>query len=128
MAFSIESRVPFLDHPLVELVLSLPTDFKMRDGWSKFVQRKAGEGLIPDEIVWRRDKLGFATPQQAWKRTLIGPLRTFVEEAEVPAFINRARLQALVSSESTSDVTLSEFWKTIFYLKWMQVFRVRFPD
>jgi asparagine synthase (glutamine-hydrolysing) len=128
MAFSIESRVPFLDHPLVELVLSLPTHFKIHDGWTKFVQRKASEGLLPDEIVWRRDKLGFTTPQQAWRRALVGPLREFVREAEMPAFLDRTCVEALVSSDSSSAVALSEFWKTIFLIKWMQVFRVRFSE
>ena len=39
------------------------------------MQRKAAEGLVPDEIVWRRDKLGFSTPQQAWKRATTVPLQ-----------------------------------------------------
>jgi asparagine synthase (glutamine-hydrolysing) len=128
MAFSIESRVPFLDHPLVELVVSLPTAFKMNDGWSKFVQRKASDGLVPEEIVWRRDKLGFATPQQAWRRALVGPLRDFVRLAEMPAFLDRARVERLVSDNSSSAVSVSEFWKTIFFLKWIQVYRVRFSE
>jgi asparagine synthase (glutamine-hydrolysing) len=128
MAFSIESRVPFLDHPLVELVLSLPTDFKIHDGWSKFVQRKAGEGLLPNEIVWRRDKLGFGTPQQAWKDALADPLRRFIGQASAPPFIDRARLERLVSSDLSSAVALSEFWKTIFLLKWIEVFDVQFSD
>jgi asparagine synthase (glutamine-hydrolysing) len=128
MAFSIESRVPFLDHPLVEFVLSLPPHLKIHDGWTKFVQRKASEGLVPSEIVWRRDKLGFATPQQAWKRTLVGPLRDFVNQADVPMFLDRTRLESLVSSDLSNSAALSEFWQTVFLLKWMQVFRVKFAE
>jgi asparagine synthase (glutamine-hydrolysing) len=128
MAFSIESRVPFLDHPLVEFVLSLPPHLKIHDGWTKFVQRKASEGLVPPEIVWRRDKLGFATPQQAWKRTLVGPLRDFVNQADVPMFLDRPRLELLLSSDLSNNTLLSEFWQIVFLLKWMQVFRVKFTD
>lgn len=126
MAFSIESRVPFLDHPLVEFVLSLPAHFKFHDGWSKFVQRKAAEDLLPAEIVWRRDKLGFATPQQQWKRALVAPLRDFVHRSELPEFLDRARIEGLLASDSSSSVALSEFWQTIFLLKWIEVFRVQF--
>lgn len=126
MAFSIESRVPFLDHPLVEFVLSLPTEFKIHDGWSKFVQRKASEALLPAEIVWRRDKLGFATPQQTWKRALIDPLRNFIRQADLPSFIDRARIERLIRSDLSNATALSEFWQVIFLLKWMQVFRVQF--
>jgi asparagine synthase (glutamine-hydrolysing) len=68
MAFSIESRVPFLDHRLVELAFALPDDVKRHAGWSKFGLRKALDGLLPPNVVWRRDKKGFPTPVGAWLR------------------------------------------------------------
>jgi asparagine synthase (glutamine-hydrolysing) len=68
MAFSIESRVPFLDHRLVELAFALPDDFKRHDGWSKYGLRRALEGFLPSSVVWRRDKKGFPTPVGAWLR------------------------------------------------------------
>jgi asparagine synthase (glutamine-hydrolysing) len=128
MAFSIESRVPFLDHPFVELVLSLPTDFKIHDGWSKYVQRQASQGLLPSEIVWRRDKLGFTTPQQAWKNALVDPLREFLQRAAVPSFLDRERVLRIASFDGSNPVSLSEFWKTIFVLKWIEIFRVQFSE
>jgi asparagine synthase (glutamine-hydrolysing) len=68
MAFSIESRVPFLDHRLVELAFALPDDVKRRAGWSKYGLRRALEGLLPANVVWRRDKKGFPTPVGTWLR------------------------------------------------------------
>jgi asparagine synthase (glutamine-hydrolysing) len=68
MAFSIESRVPFLDHRLVELAFALPDEFKRHAGWSKYGLRRALEGLLPSSVVWRRDKKGFPTPVGAWLR------------------------------------------------------------
>ncbi|HLZ26946.1 MAG TPA: asparagine synthase (glutamine-hydrolyzing) [Chloroflexota bacterium] len=68
MAFSIESRVPFLDHRLVELAFALPDEFKRHAGWSKYGLRRALEGLLPPGVVWRRDKKGFPTPVGAWLR------------------------------------------------------------
>src|SRR5438128_141568 len=68
MAFSIESRVPFLDHRLVELAFALPDDVKRRAGWSKYGLRRALEGLLPSSVVWRRDKKGFPTPVGNWLR------------------------------------------------------------
>ena len=68
MAFSIESRVPFLDHRLVELAFALPDTDKMRNGWSKFALRRALVGLLPPSVVWRRDKMGFPTPVGHWLR------------------------------------------------------------
>jgi asparagine synthase (glutamine-hydrolysing) len=68
MAFSIESRVPFLDHRLVELAFALPDDVKRRDGWSKYGLRRALDGLLPASVTWRRDKKGFPTPVGNWLR------------------------------------------------------------
>jgi asparagine synthase (glutamine-hydrolysing) len=71
MAFSIESRVPFLTPQLVQFVLNLPEKYIVaRDGTSKAVFRAAMRGLVPDEILDRRDKIGFATPENRWLRQL----------------------------------------------------------
>jgi asparagine synthase (glutamine-hydrolysing) len=72
MAFSIESRVPFLDHRLVELAFALPDDFKRHAGWSKYGLRRALDGFLPSSVVWRRDKKGFPTPVGAWLRDARG--------------------------------------------------------
>jgi len=66
MAFSIEARVPFLDHELVESVFASPVEVRIRDGWTKWIARMAVERDLPESIVWRRDKVGFATPEQEW--------------------------------------------------------------
>jgi asparagine synthase (glutamine-hydrolysing) len=126
MAFSIESRVPFLDHPFVEFVISLPTEMKFRLGWSKYVQRLAAEGRIPQEIVWRRDKLGFVTPQAGWQRAASFRLREAITQSGIPAFLDSTRIERLVTDEPTSPAARSEFWQTMFLLRWMHVFRVRF--
>jgi asparagine synthase (glutamine-hydrolysing) len=68
MTFSIESRVPFLDHRLVELAFALPDAAKRHAGWSKYALRRALDGLLPHNVVWRRDKKGFPTPVGRWLR------------------------------------------------------------
>jgi len=75
MAHSIEARVPFVDHPLVEFSLSLGDDHKIVGGDTKRVLRRAMDGKLPKVVQLRRDKLGFATPEEAWFR---GPLRAVV--------------------------------------------------
>ena len=68
MAFSIESRTPFLDHRLVELCFSLPYTDKISDGWTKSVLRRSLAGIVPPEILARRRKLGFSAPASEWLR------------------------------------------------------------
>ncbi len=62
MAFAVETRLPFLDYRLLELVLGLPSRLLLRDGWSKYLLRAALDGVLPDEIRWRTDKMGYETP------------------------------------------------------------------
>lgn len=66
MASSIESRAPFLDVRLVEFTLQLADRFKLSDGVSKWVLRKALADVLPRKIVNRTDKVGFATPESTW--------------------------------------------------------------
>src|SRR6185436_7453762 len=66
MAHSREIRLPFLDHELVEFIFSLPANFKIRSGWTKWLLRQTMKDELPNEIVWRKDKTGFEPPQQQW--------------------------------------------------------------
>ncbi|HYP39549.1 MAG TPA: asparagine synthase (glutamine-hydrolyzing) [Chloroflexia bacterium] len=68
MAFSIEARLPFLDYRLVEYVFTQAASLRIHDGWTKWLQRVAVEDKLPSEVVWRRDKVGFETPEQQWFR------------------------------------------------------------
>ncbi|MFT3837799.1 MAG: asparagine synthase (glutamine-hydrolyzing) [Myxococcaceae bacterium] len=77
MAFSVEGRYPFLDHELIETSLSFDPKVLYRGGWVKEPLREAMTGKLPDEIVRRRTKLGFETPQLRW---LSGPLRQPLEQ------------------------------------------------
>jgi asparagine synthase (glutamine-hydrolysing) len=72
MAHSLEARVPYLDHRLVEFALALGSQHKIVGGDTKSVLRRALADYMPDKVVNRRDKLGFATPEAAWMR---GPLK-----------------------------------------------------
>lgn len=66
MAHSREVRLPFLYHELVEFLFSLPAAFKIHDGWTKYIQRKTFEPLLPEAITWRKDKIGYEPPQKKW--------------------------------------------------------------
>jgi asparagine synthase (glutamine-hydrolysing) len=68
MANSIEVRLPFLSHHLVEFVFSLPEEFLINSGWTKFILRSSMNGILPEEIQWRRDKIGYEPPQAQWMK------------------------------------------------------------
>jgi len=66
MAFSLESRLPFLDYRLVEFAFSLPAKLKVRNERTKYMLSKMGESILPEPILNRKDKMGFNTPAQSW--------------------------------------------------------------
>ena len=66
MQFSVESRTPFLDYRLVEYLLKTEDSAKINDGYTKSLLRRSMKGLLPDRIRLRRDKVGFATPEEVW--------------------------------------------------------------
>jgi asparagine synthase (glutamine-hydrolysing) len=66
MAWSIETRLPFLDYSVVEAAVSIKPEFKINEGWSKFLLRKIGSKVLPEAIAWRKNKIGFEAPQKFW--------------------------------------------------------------
>jgi asparagine synthase (glutamine-hydrolysing) len=76
MAASIESRVPFLDHKLVEFSAALPERMKLRGATTKYILRESMKDLLPKEIL-SRPKMGFPVPVGAWFR---GAFRGIVDE------------------------------------------------
>lgn len=67
MSESLEARVPFLDHKLVEFSMDIPEEWKTRGGEPKYLLKKAVEGLIPNDIIYRK-KMGFGAPMSDWLR------------------------------------------------------------
>ncbi|HKP38218.1 MAG TPA: asparagine synthase (glutamine-hydrolyzing) [Pyrinomonadaceae bacterium] len=77
MAHGLESRVPFLDHPLIETVATIPADIKFREGTMKRVLKDAMRAVVPEVILQRKDKMGFPTPLNEWIR---GEAHEFVRD------------------------------------------------
>ena len=71
MATSVEARVPFLDHELVQFAIALPEHYKVRDGVGKHLLKTAVDGLVDHDLVWRR-KQGFSAPVSEWLRSGLG--------------------------------------------------------
>lgn len=66
MCYSIESRAPFMDYRLVEFLAQIPACYKIHGGWTKYIARLAFDKKLPDEVCWRKDKVGWATPEEYW--------------------------------------------------------------
>ena len=71
MATSVEARVPFLDHKLVEFAMSIPSNLKYKDGETKYILKRALAGQIPDRVL-KRKKKGFGAPISEWMLDRLG--------------------------------------------------------
>ena len=124
MAYSIESRVPFLTPQLARFVLSLPESYLIdRDGTTKAVFRRAMRGLVPDVILDRQDKIGFATPEQRWLRQL-SPVVERILASDTAAAIPMLRLPVLRAEWQAmkSDPPGRDFraWRWINLIEWVR--------
>jgi len=68
MAFSRESRLPFLDYDLVDFCIRMPDHYWVNDGWQKWILRQSTHSIVPESIRWRADKVGYAAPLDIWLR------------------------------------------------------------
>jgi asparagine synthase (glutamine-hydrolysing) len=129
MAFSLEARVPLLDHKLVEYGVSLPDHLKVRNGWSKYAIREAMRGVIPDVIRTRRTKLGFAAPDRRW---LARDLRPQVTELIADAllcqrYVDQAALRRWYGSPDSARANEESYlglFRVLALEMWMRAFEV----
>ncbi len=121
MATSIESRVPFLDHEFVEFSTRVPDHLKLRNGQGKYIVKKAIEGLVPQEIIYRT-KLGFPTPLRQWLLDpradgLFGILRA--RDGLLASFIDAPQLDRLIERQrSGAEDATDRLWRLLNLQLW----------
>lgn len=125
MAFSLESRVPFLDYRFVEFIFSLPVSNKIKNGWTKYIMRKAMKGVLPEKIRCRKDKMGFVTPQDMWLARIEGKVRETFNSKEFLGrpYIDSNGVSELLDKYYGGDYSLSNtVWKLYCQEIWMSIF------
>ena len=122
MAHGLESRVPLLDHKLVEFAASIPSDIKFKNGTLKRLLKVAFKDVLPREVLERRDKMGFPVPLNEWSK---GPLKPEItgtleslRDRQLP-FINETYMEEILSSK---DVYSRGLWALLSFELWQQAF------
>lgn len=126
MAFSRESRLPYLDHDLVDFCIRLPDHYYVRNGWQKWVLRVAAGSSIPRQIRWRADKVGYAAPLDHWLR---GELREWGHDRVMdsrlrgmPGYDQQA-VSALWGAHQTGEANHSwALWRWISMSEWLGIY------
>jgi asparagine synthase (glutamine-hydrolysing) len=125
MAFSMESRLPFLDQELVDWVLRLPPSAIVHDGWSRAILREGLRGVLVEKVRTRRWKVGFTTPETRWlraRRAVVQGLFRSPQFCERP-YWDAPALAAAFDRFCAGEVEPSQiFWRAINAELWMRVF------
>jgi len=124
MAASIESRVPFLDHKLVEFTARMPREMKLRSGTTKWILREAMKGILPDEIL-TRPKMGFPVPVGRWFR---GKFKHIVDEYVLSERVMNREifdgeyLRKLVAEHDAGENHDERLWSLVNFEIWQRRF------
>jgi asparagine synthase (glutamine-hydrolysing) len=125
MACSIESRVPFLDHPFVEFAARVPEHMKLRNGIGTYIIKKAAEGLITPDILYRK-KMGFPTPIKQWLKE--EPAATMVKglldrDGFIAEYLNLPEIEKLLERHRSGSVDATDrIWRLLNLQLWGDLF------
>jgi len=127
MWFSIESRLPYLDHRIVEKTLACASSLKIYNGKTKAILRNGMKGILPEKIRLRNDKVGFATPLDEWLREPYW--QSFIyellnsESFKGRRIINQNKaLKIYTDHLSHKNNSCKELWKMIHLELWFREF------
>jgi asparagine synthase (glutamine-hydrolysing) len=129
MAHSVESRTPFLDYRLVEFCLGLPGEYKISQGWTKKVMRDGLERILPEEICWRRDKMGFVTAEEEWickekPDEFISLIEEAIEKAQ--GMFKPSAKDSFLKMVAGKMPYNSVVWRQIVFGHWLELFQLKF--
>ncbi|RUP29389.1 MAG: asparagine synthase (glutamine-hydrolyzing) [Curvibacter sp.] len=120
MRFSVESRVPFLTTALADFLLTLPEDYLVApNGETKHLLRRAMRGLVPDEILNRRDKIGFATPEKDWLMQMAPQVRDWLRQPLNLPFLRQDEILKAFDQVVAGQRPFSwQVWRWINFTRW----------
>ncbi len=123
MRFSVESRVPFLTTELADYLLTLPEDYLISaNGETKRILRAAMRGIVPDEVLDRRDKIGFSTPEYAWLKQIAPQVRDWLGADVGLDFLHRDRMLAQFDDVLIGRRPFSwQVWRWVNFTRWYAI-------
>jgi asparagine synthase (glutamine-hydrolysing) len=124
MRWSIESRVPFLTNDMAEFLLSMPENYLVSDkGETKYIFRKAMRGIVPDTVLDRKDKIGFATPEGSWLRVVGDKIINWTQSAERVRFLRPEPMRKSIRRVLDGQAPFTQHtWRFLNFCCWLDLF------
>jgi asparagine synthase (glutamine-hydrolysing) len=124
MAYAIEARVPFLDYRFVQYNFGPAAPWRIHQGWTKYILRQAMQPMVPAEILWRKDKIGFGTPEQAWLADWVRHAPTLFSEDWLSSdYLSLPRVHAQVNHWLDQGSVMPPVWLWVNLELWLRVWQ-----
>ncbi|MDQ0818112.1 asparagine synthase (glutamine-hydrolyzing) [Bacillus pumilus] len=129
MANSLELRVPFLDKVVFEAASKIPEELKTKDGTTKYLLRKAAEGIVPDHVL-NRKKLGFPVPIRHWlKNEMNAWAKDIIKNSQTDEYINKEYVLDLLNEHCAGKADHSrKIWTVLIFMIWHSIYVERSID
>ncbi len=123
MAHSLELRVPFLDKEVFDVASKIPTRLKTANGTTKYILRKAVEGIVPEHVLSRK-KLGFPVPIRHWLKDEMNDwAKGIIRESDTDHLINKTYLLKIFDDHCQGKIDYSrKIWTVLMFMVWHQVY------
>lgn len=121
MAYSIETRLPFLDYRLIEFLISINSEHKLFNGWSKYLLRNFADNKLPDELTWRKNKMGFEFDQDSLLNSIKEEFLSNIDNSPILCkILDKKKIIKKYNSLSTQMK-----WKLYNLIVWEKQFKVK---
>lgn len=117
MRHSIETRLPFVDYKALESAINLNDKHKIRQGWTKYILRESIKNYLPDNVVWRKNKLGFEAPEKHWIASIEKEMLSCLENSKIITQIMHDNFDLRSLNDSIR-------WRLYSVAKWEEVYNV----
>jgi asparagine synthase (glutamine-hydrolysing) len=128
MHFSVESRTPFSDDKaLMQLAFNIPSNYKIHEGTYKYILREAMKEFLPNEVYVRKDKMGYATPNNHFIYEIKDQVRDYFSQPVLEDFINTKKLLSQYETffDARDKAENGRLFKFISFAVWMKVFEMK---
>ena len=116
MRNSIETRLPFIDYHVLERALSLNSNMKIKEGWTKYILRRVVDDILPKNIVWRKNKFGFEAPTKSWLDSIEDDMKRAILDSEI--------IKKITTKIDINRIDDTTKWKLFNIAKWEQIYSV----
>ncbi|WP_419773856.1 asparagine synthase (glutamine-hydrolyzing) [Halarcobacter sp.] len=118
MKCSIETRLPFIDYNVLQSAISINNKYKIKSGWTKYILRKTIEKVLPENIVWRKNKFGFEAPSKTWLDTIDEEMKNSVE--------NSILISTISNKFDWNHLDKTQKWRLFNISKWENIYNVTY--